>query len=60
MKLQISGTLKKFIGERYIFTNPSFYTVIEEFDGILVLGDLQHVRNDKYRYTVPPSPKLPP
>jgi K+/H+ antiporter YhaU regulatory subunit KhtT len=32
------------LGDKYILTNPSFYTAIEEKDGIIVLGDMQHNR----------------
>lgn len=40
IKTQVQSILQKVLGDRFILTNPSFYTTIEEDDGIIVLGDL--------------------
>ena len=39
IKKQVGGILSKVLGDRIILTNPSFYTLIEKGDGIIVLGD---------------------
>ena len=49
---QVKGILSKILGNRFVLTNPSFYTALEENDQILILGDLLKVRTDKFRYSV--------
>lgn len=40
MRSEVKAILQKILGDRFILTNPSFYTVIEENDEILLLGDI--------------------
>jgi hypothetical protein len=48
----VKSILGKTLGDRYILTNPSFYTLLEETDGVIVLGDLLKFKTAKYRYSV--------
>lgn len=48
----MKSILGKTLGDRYVLTNPSFYTVLEENDGIIVLGDLLKFKTGKYRYSI--------
>lgn len=34
----MKGILSKVFGDKVVLTNPSFYTVIEEGDSLIVLG----------------------
>lgn len=34
------STLGKFVGHKFVLTNPAFYTPIEENDYVIVIGDL--------------------
>lgn len=43
----MNRTIGKFIGHKFIFTNPAFYTPLEEGDHVLVLGDLSEAAEDQ-------------
>lgn len=36
----MKSVLSKVLGERFVLTNPSFYTRLDESDGVIVIGDL--------------------
>ena len=43
---EVEKIIAKILGNKLILTNPSFYTILEEKDEILVLGDLNKVKQE--------------